>query len=270
MVQPMKAHLIYFSPTRGTKKVCEAFARGTGWETIVTDVTRPAMRRNAPPIGEDEVAVFGFPVYGGHAPKMYLDLIERVKGNGGKAVLIAVYGNRAFDMALADAFAAVAPNGFEVAACAAFIGEHSFTEEIQPGRPDAEDLRTAEEYGRRAARLIEAGESRVFTAEEIPQKPVDMAMIGMHGQRLRAIIPNRPEVDLGRCIHCGTCARACPMGLIDPEDSSNIREGCIKCRACAKRCPVKAIEITHPNYAVVAADALEQFGREPKSPELWV
>ncbi|WP_317064990.1 4Fe-4S binding protein [Methanoculleus caldifontis] len=50
--------------------------------------------------------------------------------------------------------------------------------------------------------------------------------------------------DAGRCIDCGKCSRACPMGL---DVHGRVREGdmesaeCILCAACADACPEGAI-----------------------------
>lgn len=47
------------------------------------------------------------------------------------------------------------------------------------------------------------------------------------------------EVDSGKCIGCGKCARVCKMG-VHPTENSNSTE-CIRCGACREACPVGAI-----------------------------
>lgn len=49
----------------------------------------------------------------------------------------------------------------------------------------------------------------------------------------------RMGVDEGRCVGCGSCDRACPMG-VEVRANPNSPE-CIRCGACRKACPTDAI-----------------------------
>lgn len=49
------------------------------------------------------------------------------------------------------------------------------------------------------------------------------------------------EVDKGRCVNCGKCAKVCKMD-VDPVKTPNSSE-CIRCGKCAFVCPAKAIHI---------------------------
>ncbi|MHC1580942.1 MAG: 4Fe-4S binding protein [Methanopyraceae archaeon] len=61
-----------------------------------------------------------------------------------------------------------------------------------------------------------------------------------------------PTIDLDRCVNCGACADACPVGESDDQppaleitDRGPVvhRERCIRCGLCAEVCPVGAIEV---------------------------
>lgn len=52
----------------------------------------------------------------------------------------------------------------------------------------------------------------------------------------------RLRVSEEKCVGCGTCVRACPMG-VDVVNHPNSAE-CIRCGACMKACPTGAIEST--------------------------
>lgn len=49
------------------------------------------------------------------------------------------------------------------------------------------------------------------------------------------------HVDSQQCVHCGKCAKICPMN-IDPVKTPNSCE-CIRCGNCAFQCPTKAISL---------------------------
>jgi len=55
----------------------------------------------------------------------------------------------------------------------------------------------------------------------------------------------RPEVDVDKCIQCGTCVTYCPEGVIKIADMGVEIDYyfCKGCGVCANECPVKAIEM---------------------------
>ncbi len=265
----MKTHLVFFSPKGGTAQCAKALAEGMSDEVVVTDITLPADRKTVCNINEDEVVVFAAPVFGGHPQAFFKEYIKGVKGSNTPAVLLAVYGNRDYDMAFREMYDIAASNGFNVIACVAAVSEHSFNNDIQTGRPDEDDKAALAEFGREIKNKLTHGNCTVMSADDIPQKPVNIAMIGMHGTRLRSLEPGRPLV-ADNCIKCGMCSRVCPAGIIDPKKPDNISAGCIFCRACARVCPVKAIEFTQESFGIVAADCMQHFGNDIHRPKLWL
>ncbi len=259
--------VICFSPKGGTLKCATALAQGMGGKTEIINITNPLAREKECQPQESDVVVFAFPVFGGHPQKFFRDYIKKVNGNN-KAILVAVYGNRDYDMAFREVYDTVTANGFEVIACVAAVAEHSFNNDIQAGRPDADDVRLLSAFGSRIAEKLN-GDCRPLVADEIPQKPVNLAMIGMHGVRLRSMTPARPIVGAD-CIKCGQCSAACPAGIIDKDNPEIIADGCIFCRACARVCPVKAIDFPQENFAIVAQDCMKEFGNDVHTPEIWL
>ena len=52
------------------------------------------------------------------------------------------------------------------------------------------------------------------------------------------------HIDLDKCTGCGSCAPACPFGLIEIiDDKAHINEGCTLCGACQEACDYDAILI---------------------------
>ena len=59
------------------------------------------------------------------------------------------------------------------------------------------------------------------------------------------------------------------MGLINVNDSDDIRPGCLKCNTCIKACPVGAMRFTQEDFLEVARNCEETFGKEARSPQGW-
>lgn len=79
-----------------------------------------------------------------------LERLREIRGEGTPAVVLAVYGNRSFDTAVAELASFVAGRGFVPVAAGAFVGEHSYSTPETPiaqGRPDARDLAAATAFG---------------------------------------------------------------------------------------------------------------------------
>ncbi|MDD2336904.1 MAG: 4Fe-4S binding protein [Geobacteraceae bacterium] len=234
-----KIHLIYFSPTKTTKKIVEQIAAGINIRDIEHyDLTlmEPGLDRQF----ADGLAIIGIPVYAGRVPEVFLKRIEKISAVGIPAVLVALYGNRAFEDALVELRDVVVSKGFVVIAAGAFIGEHSYSTSQQPiaaNRPDAADLQKAKEFGINIAKELQEniGKSVVEIPGNVPYKErVPLGGIA-------------PETNRELCTLCGTCAKVCPTFVIrvDSEVKTNA-ENCIMCCACVKYCPENARELKHP------------------------
>ena len=59
------------------------------------------------------------------------------------------------------------------------------------------------------------------------------------------------RVDMSRCIGCGHCREACPMGAVFWDEESSKPMICIHCGYCAEFCPhgVLKLEKEEPAYA---------------------
>lgn len=229
------ATLIYFSPTHNTQKVLRAIAQGMGLEqTVELDLTSPAARSNPLPPVTSDLLVVGMPVYEAHLPALTLPILKKMEGRGQPAAVVVVYGNIGFGHALQELAAVAGERGFQVAAGAAFIGEHSFSYDRLPlalGRPDQEDLRTARSFGERITAKL----------NDLPPVPAKkgMAMPGtlplipsILPPNSSALFAHPPVLKAEACNHCGACVQACPVGAIDPDDLRIDGSKCLRCFAC--------------------------------------
>lgn len=261
------AKLIYFSPTRTTKKVAEAIADGLHIPAVEhVDLT---MRKQHPtPLGEvrDALAVIAAPVYGGRLP---LEMIARLKGLtgvGAPAVLVVVYGNRAYEDALLELHDLARAAGFRPVAAGAFIGEHSLSTGAAPlavGRPDQDDVGKAEAFGRMVrAKLDGLREFRDIAPLKVP---------GNYPYKERKASPKvAPATKADLCTTCGECATVCPTAAITVGESvTTVADDCIRCCACVRACPTGARVADDPRITQVA-DWLYTNFKERREPETYL
>ena len=234
-----KICVLYFSPTGGTEKIAR-LAAGTlaeklGLEPEFIDFTRPEHRRREYRFGPDDLLVMASPVYAGRLPnKLMPEYKAKIFGNNTPAVPICVFGNRSPDEAVRELVLLLEENGFQIAGAAAFAGRHAFSDKVGAGRPDEADRAQITDFAvRAAARLAE---------DTLPLLEMDRSEIGPYYTPLKEdgtpakFLKARPLTDQGKCVHCGLCARSCPMGSIDKETMEAVGL-CVKCQACVRRCP---------------------------------
>jgi ferredoxin len=260
--------LIYFSPTGTTRKVLEAMAQGMGAENVTSlDLTPPAAETGSPAAIEADLVIMGAPVYTGRVAQTAVDRIGRLKAaRKTPAVLVAVYGNRACEDALVELKDLADAAGFTPVAAGAFIGEHSFASVTTPiacGRPDKKDLEEATAFGRRIGKKLEEARR--------PEGILPLQVPGNFPYRERTALPKGSPITREElCTLCGTCAEACPTGIITIGDKVITGEtGCIYCCACVKACPTEA-RVMGVRAINDIADRLSKGCADRKAPEFFL
>lgn len=128
-----------FSPSGGTKRAAGLLCDAFGLPAEFIDCTcPPAALPPDIPVEKDELLVLAFPVYGGFAPRVE-GLFRQLRGRGGPCVLLAAYGNRHYDNALAAAARQMTGQGFVCVGALACITPHVFAPKLGAGRPDEAD-----------------------------------------------------------------------------------------------------------------------------------
>lgn len=261
------AKLIYFSPTKTTKKIVEGIARGLHAFTVMhVDLTKSEEELHN--IGEvhDELAIIASPVYGGRLPVDVISRLQRLKGKNAPVVVIVVYGNRAYEDALLELRDLALTAGFKPIAAGAFIGEHSFSNEVTPlaaGRPDRDDLRKAEDFGR----MIHKKLSNTMEFNEIHPLHVP----GNFPYKERKLSSNiSPVTKDDLCNKCEECVTVCPTAAITFNDTATTdRNACIRCCACIKICPTGARSMDDPRITQFS-QWLKANCSERKEPEIYL
>lgn len=232
------ASLVYFSPTGTTRTVLEGVASGIGaTDPERLDLTAPdALLRPLAP--RHPLVLIGSPVYAGRVPSDMRARFRRVQGNGSLAVVVVVYGNRAYEDALLELRDLAVDAGFRPFAAGAFIGEHSYSQKSSPiavGRPDAGDLALALDFGRQIRAKV-AG---------LDDAPPPVAVPGNFPyQEPKMLSGVCPERDMALCAGCGQCIPVCPTASIAGGDPVRTDAAlCIRCCACVRACPTGALRL---------------------------
>ena len=126
----MSVFEIVFSPTGGTEKVSCLVAGALDKNTVTVDLTDSGLDFHEVSMTKDDVAVISVPAYAGRVPAVVVDRLNMVHGNGARAVLVCVYGNRAFEDTLVELEDVAKHAGFRVIAAVAAIAEHSIARQF--------------------------------------------------------------------------------------------------------------------------------------------
>lgn len=218
-----RADLYFFSPTGGTKKVGEAFAGAIAKEIHRIDLGEKEPLKEK---SQAELMIAAFPVFGGRIPSVAAEKLSRLKGEGRKAVTLAVYGNRAYEDALLEGNDILTKGGFQIIASGAFIAQHSIIPDVAKGRPDEQDLEEIRAFAQRVSKKLEEG---IVDEIHVPgNRPYKQGMHMPVGADSRS-----------SCSLCGRCEKVCPVGAVEIREGA-VRtdpEKCILCMACVCGCP---------------------------------
>lgn len=220
---------LLFSATGRTKKVLDIF--GARWDEnkVRIDLSDVNFDREKYNFTADDLVIVASSVFAGRIPAPAVDKLKKLKGNGAKAILLAVFGNRAVDDALLEMKDVMTDGGFVPVAAVESSVQHSIIPQVEAHRPDADDKKEIEEFASRIkAVLAEKAEFKELAV------PGNFPYVEMGG------VSFKPKVS-DKCIDCGLCAKKCPTGAI-PMDNFKItdKDKCITCMRCVEICPTDA------------------------------
>ena len=253
----MRIFEIIFSPTGGTQKCADIFAAAFEQEVELIDLSDYSYDFTLSDITEDDICIIAAPAFGGRIPETAANRLKLVKGNGAKAILIAVYGNREFEDCLVELHDIVSENGFVPIAGVGAIAEHSLIRKFGAGRPDANDI---EELSTFADKIIEKINSGKMNAPTLPgNRPYKV----FSGSSVRPLTSDA-------CVKCKLCAWQCPVEAIT-EDAPHLTDNdkCISCMRCISVCP-NAARYLAPETIDAVTQRLSAVASERKSNSLYL
>lgn len=143
----MSVYSIYFSPTGGTKTVADILTKEFS-NCIDIDLCTPVQNTKTI-FSENDLCCIAVPSFGGRVPATAAGRLKTLTGNHTSAVLIVVYGNRAYEDTLLELSDIVSECGFTPIAAVTAIAEHSIMHQFAAGRPDIDDIRMLTSFAER-------------------------------------------------------------------------------------------------------------------------
>ncbi len=236
-----KSKSVFFSPARKTGDITSLFVSSLGYDTEKYNITSYKKRDTSVEFSSNDLAVFAYPVYGGRVPDIMIKQLEKITSDNTPAVIIAVYGNRAYEDALLEMQNILSEKGFIVIAAAAFIANHSIMTKVAVNRPDNKDILETEKLN----------------------LPGDFPYREYNG------IPLKPTGD-SKCTACGACVQNCPVNAIPAENPRKTdKTKCITCMGCAAICPQNARHLNKILHFLSEIPFKKKYGAR-KEPDIFV
>lgn len=129
--------------------------------------------RSVSGLPDKEQTVHRYGTFGGRVPAPAVERLSQMKANGAKAILVCVYGNRAYEDTLVELEDTAKQAGFRVIAGVAAVAEHSIVRQFAAGRPDEQDKAQLCQFAQEIQKKLEHGDGSGFAnsrASSVSQK----------------------------------------------------------------------------------------------------
>lgn len=235
----MKIYEITFSPTGGTKRVADFLSNELSRDITDIDLSNGNENLNKYSLTNEDAVIIAVPSYSGRVPSTAAERIAKIQGHDAKAIIVCVYGNRAYEDTLAELQDIVQQAGFIVISAIAAIAEHSIAHRYATNRPDKDDYGHLRVFAKQIGDKLRKND---FSTPTIPgNRPYRKAANA-------GIVPKATKA----CTQCGLCASKCPVGAIDKNNPEKVnKKACISCMRCVTVCPHHARKVNGLLLAIV-------------------
>lgn len=239
----MKIAFYVFSASGNTRKVCGRIAEeliGRGNEVSVFSIAKNA--KIQPPAEFDAVCI-AYPVHGFNAPVPVLNFAKSLQSGRGKGYYIVKTSGEPLSL-----------NDDSSRVLRRIMARHDyiFKGEFHYVMPYNMIFRHSDKMAAlmwRAACNVIPSDAGIIAASADKSKFEDVGGAAKAARRVFAVehvgmplLGRFYRVDEEKCLHCGKCVKACPVGNISVKDGKiAFGKNCVGCSACAFNCPVDAV-----------------------------
>ena len=260
-----KVHLVYFSPSGTSEKVLKKIASAINLPVETHDLLTPESRQKEYNFDSSDL-VFFCTMTASLVLTKFDEIFGCLHGNGAPFVDVVTFSNTQYmKVIVLDEIKSYAEKqGFKVVALGAFPTAHSLAASLgNEGRPNAEDEKLMQEFGRKVYEKVSSGDyvlhDKLTASDDDADKVASYRSVESGGHH---VFPFREKTISDACIKCKTCVRHCPVGAIDIDNKTFDLDKCIGCWGCINRCPKHAISSTSPELEGL----LEKFSGAVKVP----
>lgn len=245
-------YVVQLSPAGSTRLVAASIREGieaAGCLASCVDCAQPVeVERALGSMNRQTTAILfiGSPVYADRALPPVLELIDRIPEHLTLyAAPFVTWGGVCSGLALWQLGERLASRGAVLLGGMKILALHSMMwKDAAPlghQHPDQDECALASRFAQRVVLQVLEGTTEPISPDLLNDHPV------RRSERMRARLDKPWPVSekwvlTERCIQCGDCAAACPVGVIELIPYPSFQEGCINCYNCIRACPHDALQ----------------------------
>lgn len=254
----MNIYELVFSPTGNTKKIANHVASIFNQTIKTIDLTDYTIDFSQISLAKDDICIVAIPSFGGRVPEIVATRLKKIKANNTRAILIAVYGNRAYEDTLLELQTILTDTGFCCIGAIASVARHSIMNQYASNRPNKKDLEELTQFSKELYEYIKQN-----------KVPNNLVLPGNKPYRKYDGIFIKPKINK-HCTKCQLCAIKCPVQAIDINNPTKTDlKKCISCMRCINICPNNARAI-NKLLLKLASFIMKKSCNERKANELFL